>query len=123
MFSYELYKWLHLVGILMLFMAFGGAILRPAPANGEAPVKDLSRKLIAMFHGLGLLLILVAGFGMLARLGMISDLPHWVWMKVGIWLALGGGIALALRRKLPLGILAAGALALGAAAAALALWK
>jgi hypothetical protein len=42
-----------------------------------------------IFHGLGLTLALVGGFGMAARLGMISGLPGWVHGKIGLWVALG----------------------------------
>jgi hypothetical protein len=121
MFSYELYKWLHILGILMVFIAFGGAIFKePQTATSG---KDPARKTLSILHGVGLLLVLVAGFGMLARLGLVTETPHWVWAKLAIWLALGAWIALALRRKFPRIVLISGAVGLGAMAAALALWK
>src|SRR3972149_1801000 len=41
-------------------------------------------------HGISVLIILVAGFGLLARLGYLSvdPWPIWVWLKVTIWLIL-----------------------------------
>ena len=120
MISYEIYKLLHLVGIFTLFSAFGGAILREAPVAGSP---DPTRKLLSMLHGVGLLLILVAGFGMLARLGLVTGLPGWIYAKLGVWLILGGWIVLAHKRKLNRTILLGGAVLLGAVAGALALWK
>jgi hypothetical protein len=48
-------------------------------------------------HGVGLLLLVVAGFGMLARLGIYSP-PGWVIGKIVIWLALGAFVALAYKK-------------------------
>jgi len=120
MFSYELYKWVHIAGILMVFLAFGGAIFKDTT---PAVTPDSSRRVLSILHGVGLLLVLVAGFGMLARLGLTSEIPGWIWAKLGIWLVLGAWIALSLRKKLPRSVLIAGAIGLGVAAAALALWK
>ncbi len=120
MISYEIYKFLHLIGIFLLFGALGGAIFRTMPAAG-AP--DPTRKLLSAAHGTGLLLVLVAGFGMAARLGLTSGLPLWVWLKVGVWLILGAWIALAVRRKMSGPMLLGGAVFFGTLAAALAIFK
>jgi hypothetical protein len=42
-----------------------------------------------MVHGIGLLIALVAGFGMLAKLGLMSSFPGWAAGKLVIWFALG----------------------------------
>ena len=42
-----------------------------------------------MAHGVALVIVLVAGFGMIARLGMGGGWPLWVWLKLVIWLVLG----------------------------------
>ena len=120
MISYEIYKLLHIIGICLLFGSLGGAIFRTLPATGTP---DPTRKLLSAAHGIGLLLILVAGFGMAARLGLTSGLPLWVWIKVAIWLVLGGWIALAIRKKMPQPALLFGAVGLGAVAAVLAIFK
>ena len=52
-------------------------------------------------HGIGLLLILLGGFGMQAKMKDVyqavygSGFPTWLIIKIVIWLALGGGIVLA----------------------------
>lgn len=74
----ELYKVLHIVGLALLMMSAGVALATP---------KDAPQKTSMIFHGVGLLLLLVAGFGMLARLGMSdpSTWQTWLWAKVGVW--------------------------------------
>lgn len=84
------YKWLHLVGVCAMIMAFGALIFR-ASINSESSL--LSKKILSIVHGVGLMLIAISGFGMLARLGIHGDFPTWVWLKVIIWLAMGGMIA------------------------------
>ena len=49
------------------------------------------RKLIGITHGVALLVVLVAGFGMIAK--MKIGFPGWIWGKMGIWLALGASLA------------------------------
>ncbi|MFP5520527.1 MAG: hypothetical protein ACLGGX_11530 [Bdellovibrionia bacterium] len=51
-----------------------------------------------ILHGVGLALILISGFGMAARLGLVSGLPGWIHAKLAIWVLLGAGIALAKRK-------------------------
>lgn len=91
--SYAIYRWLHVVGIILLFSAIGGLVMRQITATaGEA-----GRKLAGMTHGLALLLILFSGFGLLSRIQIphsLSAWPAWVWIKVLIWLALGGIVVL-----------------------------
>ncbi len=83
MISYSIYKIVHLVGVLMVFLALGGVATN---AINEGSKNHSWRKPIAITHGIGLLLSLVGGFGLLARLGIIhSGLPGWVMAKLGIW--------------------------------------
>ena len=90
--SYLFYKVLHVFGITMAFMALGG-LIHGALSGGT----DKSRKLIGATHGVALLIVLVSGFGLLAKLGL--GFPLWVWLKLAIWLLLGA--LLALVRRMP----------------------
>ena len=81
------YKWLHVTGVVFLFTAFGGLFIATASTARSW------RKGLAILHGIGLLLLLVAGFGMLARLGISWPWPGWVWAKLIIWLLMGGLMA------------------------------
>lgn len=113
------YKILHLFGIFLLFAALGAITLRSAQGTAERS------RLAGISHGVALILILVSGFGLLARLGLSHDWlwPAWVWLKLLVWLLLGA--ALVLVRRVPrLGTLWWWLFPLlGAAAAYLALFK
>ena len=87
------YKILHILGLLLVFSALGALVLEAW--NGRAEKKE-GRKLTGIAHGAGLILLLVSGFGMLARLGV--GIQGWVIAKLLIWLVIGGIIAV-IRRK------------------------
>lgn len=113
--TYQFYKVLHLVGVILAFLSLGGLVAAARSGHTE------SRRIAGATHGIALLLILVSGFGILAKLGL--GFPPWVLIKALIWVALGGAIVLIRRRPqsatlwwwlLPL---------LGAAAAYLGIYK
>lgn len=122
--SLAAYKVLHLAGVMLLFMALGGLAMVAWIKPPDAEAKPL-RALLAASHGLALILILVAGFGALARLGFMapSSWGTWVYAKLAIWLLLGASVALI--RRMPnmarswYGLLPV----FGAAAAAFAIYK
>lgn len=91
--SYETYLVLHVTGILLTFVALGGAALHSL--NGGTRESNRGRGLVAGLHGTGLVLVFVAGFGLLARTGLAdpSSWPLWVLVKLVVWLLLGGAIA------------------------------
>lgn len=93
--SYEFYKILHLTGLILLFS--GLVSLLTLKATGAA-VEGPARKFSFLTHGIGLFLILLSGFGLLARLELIRDLPTWIYIKLAIWLYFGLSIALIKRR-------------------------
>ena len=118
--SLEFYRIIHVAGILMLFS--GLSALLGLYTSGHSPRKGL-RITLAVIHGIGMALVLVSGFGQLARLGLTGGLPGWIYAKLGIWLILGGSMLLA-RRKAQWGTALIGFwVALGAIAACLATFK
>lgn len=85
--SYEFYKILHLLGLFLLFLSFGAALLR-------SQLQEVSfKKNISTLHGIALALILIAGFGLLAKRGIHWPWPGWVWVKLVVWIMFGGVIA------------------------------
>ena len=116
--SYELYKIIHFAGILLVFLAFGMAV-RAARAGDSGE----GRKPIAMGHGIGLFLVLLGGFGMLARLEITGSWPTWVTVKVVVWVLLGGAMVLFKRAAGASRVWGAVVLALGVAAAWAAIMK
>lgn len=116
--NYEIYRLIHFAGIFTLFLAFGSLF------KGDKTTKGA-----VIGHGIGLLLILLGGFGMQAKMKDTYDavygsgFPTWLIIKIVIWLALGGGIVLA-KRKIIKGAAAwIAIIALGMASAYLALNK
>jgi len=99
MFSYEFYKVLHLSGLILTFTGLAGLFM--ARWNGNELKKPV-RRLGALAHGVGLLLILVSGFGLAARLGLFGGLPGWVYAKIAIWF-FAGLLMILTKRKSNLG--------------------
>lgn len=115
------YKILHIVGIAGVLLALGGSCV--AGINGISREKNKARSLIAITHGVSLLLIFIAGFGLLAKLGMGNPGTWglWVYAKMVVWLLMGGAFALLYKKPewskpvwiaLPILVLIAGYLAL-----------
>lgn len=92
--SYELWKIIHIVGILTLFGSLGGLA-----ALAQAGAAKAQGKLFRILHGVALAVVLVAGFGLLSTFGLHApgSWPVWVWIKLVVWLALGSSLV-AMRR-------------------------
>lgn len=92
--SPEFYKIAHLFGLLMVFLALGGISLHAI--NGGTRDTNQARRLVAVTYGVGLLLILVGGFGWLGATGVMSGgaIPLWTWIKLALWLLVGALLAL-----------------------------
>jgi hypothetical protein len=97
MISLNLYKLVHILGILLVFSSFGGLVLHAM--NGGTKATNAGRRLVMAGYVVGLFLILLGGFGMLARLGIVQvGLPGWIWFKLAVWLVIGGLFALPYRK-------------------------
>lgn len=97
MLSYSVYKVVHVTGSFLLFSALGAMAL--GSSEGLVSDRTAARKLVSVSHGIALVIILVGGFGTLARLGISSPFPMWVWLKLAIWVLMGGLTVLI--RKMP----------------------
>ena len=80
--TYETYRVIHIIGLVLLAMGLGG-MLTAAP-DQKAPRWTMIQ------HGLGVLIIFGAGFGMMAKYpgGSISapgQWPIWLIIKMVIW--------------------------------------
>lgn len=87
------YKTLHLAGVIGLFLGLGGLAVVGRVPEAE---RGAARKPFVILHGVSLLILLVAGFGLLAKLGV--GMPGWVHPKLLLWLFLGGITVLFKRR-------------------------
>lgn len=91
---YAIYKIIHLVGIVMALTALGA--LAFSATNGDA--NPNKRKIAVITHGVGLVLALVSGFGLMARLGLSFGDNLWIFGKLAIWLVVGGLLAVVKRK-------------------------
>ena len=80
----------HIVGGFLLFAAIGALCLGAAD-------DPRGRKLGAIGHGVGLLLVLLTGIGIIARSHI--GFPMWVWWKIVIWVLLS--VSLVVIRRAP----------------------
>jgi hypothetical protein len=120
--DYLAIKLFHYVGIMLVFSGLSGMVF--AAYTGFGTEKKKLRRAAALLHGVGLLLIIVTGFSMLSKLGLMhGDPPGWIKAKFVIFLILGFSISLAARWSRGIWILLAGWILLGGAAAWLALYK
>lgn len=103
--SHAFYNILHVLGLILIIQSVAAAVYFRLYGAGSTTAADGSlavnpaRKMLSIMHGVGILLLLVSGFGMLARLGMTGGLPNWIYGKLAIWLVLGASIALVNRGK------------------------
>jgi hypothetical protein len=109
-----------MIGLMLLFFGLG-AIL--AANYSQVKLKTGARILGMVTHGVGLLFLLVGGFGMLAKMGIMGQFPGWVHGKLLIWLLLGAGVSLAKRKAQWGWMLATAFIILGAISGYLALFK
>jgi uncharacterized membrane protein SirB2 len=96
--SYEFYQTLHIFGLFLLFSSLGAAAMHAM--NGGTKESNKARKWVAITHGVSLLLVLVAGFGMLAKSGRAptDQWPDFIPMKLAVWFVLGGALVLFYRK-------------------------
>lgn len=122
----ETYRLLHIIGIIALFFGFGGVLFLNAnheKSKGQQKIPASLKIQSFVAHGVGLILILISGFGMLARLGYAHDIPGRIYAKLIIWILLGLGVSAARRLSKHTWKIFFALWALGGTAAALALLK
>jgi len=95
--SYLTYKLIHYLGIFILVAALGAALGRQAMTDGRDPL----RSRLGAVHGVALFLVLLGGFGLMARVGVDhgSMFPGWILAKLAIWVLLGGVLFVARRNQ------------------------
>ena len=97
--SHQFYNVVHIVGIILVMSALGGAAVRAMTVTAEELAS--TRRMLALLHGIGAFLVLLGGFGMLARLSSREGVgfPGWLWVKLLIWGTLA--VALFIPRRQP----------------------
>jgi uncharacterized membrane protein SirB2 len=72
---------LHLIGAFCVIFALGGNLVQ---AINKGEKKHHFHKVLGITHGVGLLLLFVVGFLLIARGGYVP-IPIWIWIKIAIW--------------------------------------
>jgi hypothetical protein len=116
------YKLIHFFGLFGMVTLLAGAAMHALVGHTRAE-RPFGRG-FAIAHGIGAFLVLLGGFGMLARLGIAQQgLPGWVYAKLVLWLALSAALILPYRgRALALSVIV-GIPLLTVLGAAIALYK
>lgn len=100
MFPRDAYEIVHLIGIALTMAALGATALHAL--EGGTRRGPRARRALVVTYGVGLFLILLGGFGMLARLGIaragVAAFPGWLWAKLTVWAVLGAVMMLPYRR-------------------------
>ena len=96
--SYLTYRLIHLGAVFGILSALSAAsILRLSASDDSSRPHARTFKVV---HAIAAFLILLGGFGMLARLGTAEGgLPGWIVAKMGIWLAVAGAMWLQSRSR------------------------
>lgn len=96
--SYVVYKLIHFFGITAVIAVLAATCMHAFAGGTRA--SNPFRRVFGATHGVAVFLILLGGFGMLARLDVMHGaLPRWVYLKLAIWLVLGLAIALPYRAR------------------------
>lgn len=90
--SYPFYNFLHLLGLILLLLGYGALLARAVLAPENRSVRILG----AVIGGVGLLFLLVSGFGMQAKGSW--GWPLWLILKTVVWVLLGAALALINRK-------------------------
>jgi len=113
------YYLLHFLGIMLVFSAYGALIAR-GMLGSESPAL---RKFGLMATGIGLTLMLVSGFGIIAKRPDFDYVAPWVIIKMVLFLALAGMQTLITRKPGMSQLWFWITIVIGAAAALVALYK
>ena len=86
--DYTTYKIIHLIALAALTIGIGGML-----AGGE------NRKMFSILQGVALLVMLVTGFGLLAKLHL--GFPHFAMVKAALWVVIGVMPVILRRARVP----------------------
>lgn len=90
----QTYRIIHLFGLSLVLVSLGGIFVHAL--NGGTKSTNAFRKGAIITHGVGLLVVLVAGFGMLHK---TQHDVGWMVGKMALWLVLGAAVALGYKSK------------------------
>jgi hypothetical protein len=81
---YEFYKVMHIFGLILTVASIGG-VAQQVFTHGHKQFPG--KKGLMFLHGFGAFLVFLSGFGLMARIGLVShEWPTWIITKMTIWL-------------------------------------
>ncbi len=83
----EVYRIMHVVGLALAMAAIGAAA-------GGMNLGEAKKKAWAWMHGIGLALLIVAGFGLMEKTD-VEGYPLWIIIKLAMSIALGAALTIA----------------------------
>ncbi len=81
---YSFYKVLHSASLFAMMASIGGMVALSMTKESH----PAGKKLMHITHGIALVISFITGFGLIAKLGLPSPWPLWVFGKIIIWLIL-----------------------------------
>jgi hypothetical protein len=97
--SYKVYVFLHIVALISVFASTGAIVSHVWQGGTKENLKN--RKPLMMIHGIGLLVAVVAGFGLIAKRQYSLTSDHWLYIKILCWMAVGALPGLMFKKVLP----------------------
>ncbi|MCK6598713.1 MAG: hypothetical protein L6Q37_10145 [Bdellovibrionaceae bacterium] len=82
--SYEVYKTLHLMGLVLTFTSLIAMIAIQLLKSDADEAKKIFKKFF-IAHGIGVTILIISGFGLAARLGFFAQMPTWIYVKIALW--------------------------------------
>ncbi len=89
------YTVIHMLGLVLLFQSLGASLFFSFSSGASSDISP--SKMLTVTFVTGLLLLLLGGFGMLAKLDILWPLPAWTWVKLLVWITLGSSLTLVKR--------------------------
>ena len=83
--SYTFYSFLHLISLLGLGLILGALWGLYTNENYNRKI----RSILLSLHGLVMFFILLAGFGLIAKIKLDFPWPLWIYVKLALWFILG----------------------------------
>jgi uncharacterized membrane protein SirB2 len=83
MISYYSYKFLHICAVVLVLLSIGASLFQTKNKEWR------EKRLMSILNGVGLVIMLVAGFGLLARLAVSWPWQGWIFVKLIAWIGLG----------------------------------
>ena len=77
--SHQFYIILHISAAFLMIFSLGGQFI--GAIRGQEKRGAFSKQL-AIAHGLGMLFLFIAGFGLITKLSLAFPWPLWVWTKL-----------------------------------------